>query len=242
MRSEQAGAANGGWVNPTGIGVFVTKSGSMTKERFPAFCRHFITNLPDGQGKGGEPVILVFDGHASRWSLDGLKLLLENNIYCLCLPGHTSIWAQPNDGGPNASFKSTLGDSISTWRTSHRQLPGSEAVQKMTRADFNEIFCKSWLTWKRKMRLEKSAGSNCILTAWTGSGLHPYNRESVFWHAAIDKFGKCAALSMDTGKNYSTQAASICTSRSKTAALKAAFQAAQHRPATAAWAAAGFTC
>ena len=43
-------------VNPTGIKVLVTKSGSITKEMFPAFCRHFVNHLPRGQGKDGEPV------------------------------------------------------------------------------------------------------------------------------------------------------------------------------------------
>jgi len=38
--------ANGKRENPTGIGVFVTKSGSMTKEKFPSFCRHFVQNRP----------------------------------------------------------------------------------------------------------------------------------------------------------------------------------------------------
>ena len=104
--------AEGNRTNPTGIRVFVTKSGSMTKERFPSFCKHFVDHLPEGQGKGGKPLILVFDGHASRWSFEGLKFLLDNNVYCLCLPGHTSIWAQPNDGGVNASYKSVLGDAV----------------------------------------------------------------------------------------------------------------------------------
>eukprot|EP00327_Prymnesium_parvum_P012607 CAMPEP_0184384368 /NCGR_PEP_ID=MMETSP0007-20130409/7847_1 /TAXON_ID=97485 /ORGANISM="Prymnesium parvum, Strain Texoma1" /LENGTH=46 /DNA_ID= /DNA_START= /DNA_END= /DNA_ORIENTATION= len=40
----------------------------MTKERFPDFCAHFVKNL------------------------------LKNNVYCLCLPGHTSIWSQPGHG------------------------------------------------------------------------------------------------------------------------------------------------
>ena len=69
---------NGQWVNPTGIGVAVTKKGSMTKELFPAWCRHFVTNLPKGMGKGGKAVILIFDGHASRWNYDGLNYLLQN--------------------------------------------------------------------------------------------------------------------------------------------------------------------
>ena len=141
--------------SPSKIGLFVTKSGSMTKERFPSFCRHFVKNLPVGQGKGGEPVILVFDGHASRWSFEGIKYLLDNNVYCLCIPGHTSIWAQPNDGGVNASWKSWLGDAIAEWRATHRPLLGSEKAMKMTRGDFNAIFADAWLTWKEAMRHEK---------------------------------------------------------------------------------------
>ncbi|MGA1302388.1 MAG: hypothetical protein ACO3X3_07855, partial [Burkholderiaceae bacterium] len=163
---------NGVRINRTGIGVFVTASGSMTKERFPNFCQHFVRNLPMGQGKGGEPVILVFDGHASRWSYDGLKFLLENNVFCLCLPGHTSIWAQPNDNGPNASFKSVLGDAVSEWRSVRRPLPGMEALVKMTRADFNLVFVNAWVSWTRRMQQQRErTGTNCIVTAWEGTGL-----------------------------------------------------------------------
>ena len=79
--------------NPTGINVAVTKKGSMTKELFPAWCRHLVTNLPKGMGKGGRPVILIFYGHASRWNFAGLHYLMDNNVYCLCILGHTSIWA-----------------------------------------------------------------------------------------------------------------------------------------------------
>ena len=125
--------------NKSGVGIFVTLNGSMTKDRFPAFCKHFVDNLPHGQGKGGEPVLLIFDGHASRWNYKGLLYLLQNNVFCLCLPGHTSIWSQPNDGGCNASFKTVLGRGISKWRTEHRPLPGFESVQKRTRGDFVKL-------------------------------------------------------------------------------------------------------
>lgn len=67
----------------------------------------------------------------------------------MCLPGHTSIWAQPNDGVPNVSFNTMLGDAIISWRETHRPLPGSEAKVKMKWADFNAMFTKGWLTWTR---------------------------------------------------------------------------------------------
>mmetsp|Transcript_9690 Transcript_9690/g.24858 ORF Transcript_9690/g.24858 Transcript_9690/m.24858 type:complete len:174 (+) Transcript_9690:298-819(+) len=43
-----------GWQNPTGAGLFVSKSGSMTKERFPGFCRHFVENLDEIAGARAE--------------------------------------------------------------------------------------------------------------------------------------------------------------------------------------------
>jgi hypothetical protein len=180
--------------NPTGIGVFVTKSGSMTKDRFPAFCRHFVENLPDGQGKGGDPVVLVFDGHASRWSYTGISYLLEHNVFCLCLPGHASIWAQPNDCGPNASFTSVLGSEITAFRSTHLSMPGAEAANKMTRVDFNGIFSRAWRAWSAAQHQERLVGGNSIMSAWAGTGLEPYNRRPPKWEAAIAKWGKRVQL------------------------------------------------
>jgi len=181
---------NGQWVNPTGIGVAVTKKGSMTKELFPAWCRHFVTNLPKGMGKGGKAVILIFDGHASRWNYDGLKYLLENSVFCLCLPGHTSIWAQPNDCGPNSSLKSRLGDSVARFRSSHRGIPGCERLMRFTRPDFNQIFVEAWRTFAdRSQRELEETGTNAIKSGWMRTGLCPYNRRPPNWEAAIARFG-----------------------------------------------------
>ena len=50
----------------TGMNIFVTRSGSMTKDRFPSYCAHLVRNLKKiGQGgPRGEPVMPIFDGHA----------------------------------------------------------------------------------------------------------------------------------------------------------------------------------
>ena len=96
------------------IGLGVTRSGSMVRRLFPALCRHFVTTVLNDdeamaageprQGKGGEPVILIVDGHASRWSLSAILYLLEHNVFAFCLPSHTSMCAvsfsvAPPDGG-----------------------------------------------------------------------------------------------------------------------------------------------
>ena len=46
-----------------------------------------------------------------------LEYLRVNNVYCLISPSHASIWAQANDAGVNASFKSLFGQAVRAWRT-----------------------------------------------------------------------------------------------------------------------------
>ena len=38
-------------------------------------------------GTGGEPAILIFDGHGSRWTYSGLMHLIANNVWPFCLAG-----------------------------------------------------------------------------------------------------------------------------------------------------------
>jgi len=79
----------------SGIKVIAQKSGSMTRAAFPIWCKHFVDQLPQGQGRrDGKRVFLFLDGHTSRWSYEGLQYLMENNVVVFSLPSHTSIWSQ----------------------------------------------------------------------------------------------------------------------------------------------------
>lgn len=70
--------------------------GSMTVDLFMSLCVHHVQNnlKPKGFGAGKKASVLVFDGHASRWSYAGLMYLMANNCWPFCLASHTSAWAQ----------------------------------------------------------------------------------------------------------------------------------------------------
>ena len=88
--------AKGERVNASGINVLVTKSGSITKALFPAYCAHFVNkHLPKHQGKGGEPDPSYWCsmGMHPDGTTRGSRYLLDHNVYCLFIPGHASIWA-----------------------------------------------------------------------------------------------------------------------------------------------------
>jgi hypothetical protein len=50
------------------------------------------------------PVLLLLNGHRSRWSVPALQKLMANNSFPFFITSHTSIWAQPNDVGVNKQF------------------------------------------------------------------------------------------------------------------------------------------
>ena len=86
--------------NPLALNVNTTSSESMTQSVFFDYCLHFVQSLPDHQGKGKFPCILILDGHVSSWNVAALRFLIMNNVYPFSLASHTTIWSQPNDNGP----------------------------------------------------------------------------------------------------------------------------------------------
>ena len=93
----------------------------MTRELFVDFCEYFIRSMENaGYGrKHGRNMVLLLDGHTSRWSWYCLQLLIKHGFFPFCIGSHTSAWDQPNDNGPNATFKAILGRCIHEWRMLH---------------------------------------------------------------------------------------------------------------------------
>jgi hypothetical protein len=86
---------------PDNWSVKRTSSGSMTRETFEDWCRYFV-RMCDEEGYGkkhGHPIILLIDGHSSRWTYDGLNILISHGIYPFFIASHTSAWHQPNGTG-----------------------------------------------------------------------------------------------------------------------------------------------
>ena len=101
-----------------------TPNGSMTKVAFVEWCKYIVEYF-SGQGRCrvDDPIILLIDGHASRWTHEGLKHLNDNCIYPFCIASHTSAWAQANDCGINAKDKKYYGKEKKLWRVSHPFMP-----------------------------------------------------------------------------------------------------------------------
>jgi len=93
-------------LKPLGILPRTNKTGSVTQEPFLDIIVHFFNIFP--KAVKGKPVILAVDGHQSCWSLASINYALAHNVFMFYLPGHSSIWSQPNDMVPNQCFHTVL--------------------------------------------------------------------------------------------------------------------------------------
>lgn len=183
--------------NPLGILPRTTKTGSVTQERFLDLAVHFVQSLPKAQR--GKPVLLILDGHASRWSIAAIRYLLAHNVYVFYLPGHSSVWSQPNDMGANQRFHSCLERVASQ----HRRGGGSE---KGSVPYFNRMFVEAWRMYVEEEHKQlQQLGYNNATLGWCASGLQPFNPFCTGWEDAINTLGK--AKKMQDEENEAINAA-----------------------------------
>ena len=77
--------------NPWGLCVRCAENFSMKQRTFFDYSIHFVKNLPEGQRKDCEPVILFLEVHSSCWGVILLVFLMKYNVFPFLLPSHTSI-------------------------------------------------------------------------------------------------------------------------------------------------------
>ena len=118
--------------NPLGILPRTTKSGSVT--HFLNLAKHFVDSLP--KAVKGKPVLLILDGHASRWSISAIRYLLSNNVFVFYLMGHSFIWRQPNNCGANQRFHACIEKIAKEFRR-------GDGTDKGTVGYMNALFAKA---------------------------------------------------------------------------------------------------
>ena len=142
----------------------------MTLELFVSWCKYFVKTM-EGAGYGrkhGKNVILLIDGHSSRWTFEGLTLLIKHGFYPFCIGSHTSAWHQPNDVGPNAKFKATLGKVIHEWRVLH-------PFSVFDRTAFNHCLARTIAKMKMSLAAELAAWE-ARKRAWLKTARHEDDR------------------------------------------------------------------
>ena len=160
-----------------------TASGGMTQEIFPNLCQHFVENLPEGMGKGGKPVFLFLDGHASRWNIEAAGLLEEHNVITVVIPSHSSSWSQANDCGPNKLFKRIYGEVCNQIRTER-----NFQLENFTEAIINDAIKRALERFVTECHEElQEKGHNTVTQAFMDIGIFPFNSNCDNWNNVLDR-------------------------------------------------------
>ena len=172
--------------NDHGFLVLATANGSMKQSTMLPYAQHFVKNLPKDRDTS-EGVLLLMDGHSSRWDLASLKYFFDNNVYLFFFPSHTSIWSQPNDNGANMR----LHNLIAAEATKRRR--GISVKGKFTPKEWNFIFYEAWAEFLKQERAQyRVSKSNVSMNAFVKTGLSPFNPRCSTWTDAIENVGMYA--------------------------------------------------
>jgi hypothetical protein len=113
-------------------------------------------------GACNEPVLLLCDGHSSRFGLDAKMLWEQHNIMVYLLPSHSSAVTQPLDLSVNGEFKKTLAKRF----IAEKHENGQERRNRLLHITHR---C-----------LSRVNNEDTILNGWERSGLWPFNIEIPF--------------------------------------------------------------
>ena len=137
-----------------------TKTGWINEKAFSEWFAHFLKEVQP-QTKP-EPVLLIFDGHASHTrNLNIIEQARNNNVVLLCLPSHTSHRLQPLDVSFFRSLKSKFDEEVRLWLRNH-------AGRRLCEDQISELFCHAY---------QKVASIKNAVSGFRKSGIEPFNRE-----------------------------------------------------------------
>ena len=186
-----------------GFDVRSTSKDSMQHDIFLDYCIHFVKHLPSLQGKRKDAVILLLNGHKSRWTLNALQYLTENNVWSFFLPSHTSIVTQPNDNMVNKCLHTCILDVTNEM---------SSILSKCNATSLKITFYQVWERFVENEHRSLQLGiENSVQIACRKCGYAPFDRKCDHWKCELDhvhefnEYMKQINVSNNTPENVSVE-------------------------------------
>ena len=145
-----------------GTDSIVSDSGWSNTEIFMKYTKeHLIKFIPARDAEN--PVLVIFDGHASHVPLELTEWARENHIILQLLPAYCSHFLQPMDVSCFGTLVKTYNQDCQTFMRSH-------IGQVITRNDVCGIASKAYI---------KSLSPTNLIVALNRTGIHPFNPEAI---------------------------------------------------------------
>jgi hypothetical protein len=145
---------------PRDWAISMSDNGWTNNELGVAWPKHFIKHT--AARRVGARQLLILDGHDSHISLEFQEFCMENKIYALCMPPHSSHLLQPLDIDCFSPLKRAYGRQIESLIRDH--------INHITKLEFLPAF---------RVAYDQSITKENIYASFQGAGLVPYDPEVV---------------------------------------------------------------
>lgn len=136
----------------------ISSKGWITAELFLEWFRFSINSIPNER-----LVVLLMDSHSSHIGPEVISLAIENKIYLMTFPAHTSHLLQPLDVGVYRSLKINWSKQLNEYMIQH-------PIEKPNRTNFYELFNPAFIA---------SFSKKNIVNAFRKAGVCPINHNAV---------------------------------------------------------------
>lgn len=146
-----------------GTRIVMSESGWLNSDIFKDYIQnHFLPNVRSSANET-QPILLLFDGHASHTSKQLIDWAVAHNITLFVLPAHTSHILQPLDVGIFAPFKGYYYRKCASFMTENMG-------RSVTKYEMTEIACKAYL---------RAMSPSNIVAAFKKTGICTLDRDAV---------------------------------------------------------------
>ncbi|CAG4987311.1 unnamed protein product [Parnassius apollo] len=104
------------------------------------------------------PMLVLYDGHATHFSVDLVETAMANDITILKIPAHTSHRLQPLDVSVFKSFKENWDQTVTKWQRQH-------IGQRLPKSLFSQYLGETWI----------KVSESCIANGFSKAGIYPFN-------------------------------------------------------------------
>ena len=183
------------WLNNEVAGtVYATSdTGWINAPLFSKWFDHFLMHAVPGR-----PLLLLLDGHSTRYSPDIIAKAMEQNVIIFTLPPHSSQDTKPLDVGVFGPLKHHWSRECHEWMAKNPH-------KIMSKVHFNSVFSKAWA---------RAAVPTNAVAGFKKVGIHPLNENVI---PVYDE--SCSANSSTSGtvsNNNSSTSGSVSSSNKST--------------------------
>ena len=147
----------------TGAEGVMSESGWSNSDIFKQYLQDHFLPYVRTQASSSEPILLIFDGHASHVSPSLIEWANNHNIILFVLPAHTSHLLQPLDVAMFGPFKSFYYTECAIFMRNH-------IGQSITKYDMCSMACKAYL---------KAFTPINIQSGFRKTGIYPFSKDVI---------------------------------------------------------------